>query len=104
MHFSAFHFIPLVLVHDPVATFFLFRYHHNAYFTQQVGVVVRREALDKFKDFIQLIFDNQDSEYNYPKWLVLSEDFCRYSCRYFCCFVVVVVFACSFFEWSSEHD
>lgn len=34
-------------------------YHHNAYFAQQVGVVVRQEAAD-FKGYIQLIFDNQD--------------------------------------------
>lgn len=37
-------------------------YHHNAYFAQQVGVVVRSEDPEKFKEYIQLVFDNQDSE------------------------------------------
>ena len=38
------------------------RYHHNAYFAQEVGVVVRQMKPDRFADFVQLIFDHQDSE------------------------------------------
>ena len=38
------------------------RYHHNAYFAQQVGEVVRQEMPEKFVDYIQLMFDNQDSK------------------------------------------
>ena len=37
------------------------RYHHNAYFVQQAGVVVRQQDLGKFVEFVELIFANQDS-------------------------------------------
>ena len=37
-------------------------YHHNAYFAQIVGEVVRREKNESFPDYVQLIFDNQDSK------------------------------------------
>lgn len=40
-----------------------FRYHHNAYFVQQAGVVVRQQDLGKFVEFVELIFANQDSGY-----------------------------------------
>ena len=39
------------------------RYHHNAYFVQQAGVVVRQQDLGKFVEFVELIFANQDSGY-----------------------------------------
>ena len=38
------------------------RYHHNAYFAQEVGVVVRQQAPTKFSDYLQLMFDQQDSK------------------------------------------
>ena len=40
----------------------VYRYHHNAYFAQQVGVVVRQEAPTRFIDYVQLMFDQQDSK------------------------------------------
>ena len=40
------------------------RYHHNSFFAQEVGVVVREVAMEKFTDYIQLMFDNQDSEFH----------------------------------------
>lgn len=43
---------------------YMSRYHHNAFFAQEVGVAVQREDMEKFKDYIQLMFDNQDSKYS----------------------------------------
>ena len=52
------HIAPLTLTHSHPH-----RYHHNAYFAQQVGVVVRREDPTKFVDYVQVMFDQQDSKH-----------------------------------------
>ena len=38
------------------------RYHHNAYFMQQAGEVVRRKNINLFERFIQFAFDKQDGK------------------------------------------
>ena len=43
----------------------LHRYHHNAYFVQQAGVVIRnmQKAMESdFVKYMELVFSNQESE------------------------------------------
>ena len=52
---------------DVLHTVFLFmcRYHHNAYFMQQAGVVIRNVEMAMSSDFVnymEMVFSNQESK------------------------------------------
>lgn len=53
----------LLPAHSCVCVLSLYnRYHHNAYFMQQAGEVVRRKNINLFERFIQFAFDKQDGK------------------------------------------
>ena len=39
-----------------------YRYHHNAYFMQQAGEVVRNVSYLNFEDYLDAAFEDQDRE------------------------------------------